>query len=75
MDNLYTKHKKNRRVQIKSICRQQCKCDLNDGICFDRVENIMRKGENASFSEFSFFLIFFSNKDSFRRLFKPGLFV
>ena len=40
--------------QIESICRQQIKCNKNGNSVFDRVENIVGKGEIAGTSNFSF---------------------
>ena len=41
-------------VRIRSICRRQIKCCLNDGFVsvFDRIENVLGKGENAGYQHF-----------------------
>ena len=41
--------------QTESICRGQIKCNKNDS-AFDRVENIVGKGEIACTSNFPLFL-------------------
>ena len=42
-------------AQIQSICRQQYKWDSTTEIVFERVENIVGKGENAGKTD-AFFL-------------------
>ena len=49
---LFTNQQISRLVQIESICRRHIKCSLKNVL--ERVENIVRKGENVGYQHFLF---------------------